>query len=282
MTTSLVRSESNSHRRVSEGKFSSLLVSIGNWLDALDRDYSAGRAPGLAFSEIVAVSRFEEIELAAWRDDLGVVEDEDVGSGDHFEAIALNDDCRVLVDADAEQIGILFDNLEHVELAISHENVLIDRNVFQEPKRFEMVTDHLLIAFRIASHHKGSQDRGAGGRATDNSTTIKQGLKLTMCERVEIRIGQSPLSPALKENAAGLSDRSDEFFGVGGLAVACMQKGNVAHACFFELLQAWPVLIVLVRISCRRYNHEPRVFASGEFNESLENRGIMHVSADNQ
>ncbi len=144
-----------------------------------------------------------------------------------------------------------------------------------------MIANHQLVAFRIASNQKRSDDRCAGRRAADHATAIEQVLQLAVRSSVEIRIGKAPLPAASEKDAARVLDRLHERVGVSRLPVARVKHADSVRAVVAEFLDARPIVVVRVVFASRGDDHNRRVFASGKLDEALDDGGILHVAADN-
>jgi hypothetical protein len=83
----------------------------------------AGPPCRLSRLHVEAVAGAHEEEAPARAGDGLVAVDHGVALPDHVELIALHDDRRVLVEADAEQPRMRIDDLEHVELAVAAQQV---------------------------------------------------------------------------------------------------------------------------------------------------------------
>ena len=66
------------------------------------------------------------------RHPLAGIGDRHVTQPDHVELVAVNDNGRGFVDADAQQVGMRFDERNQVEFAIAPQDMLVDGGVFQE------------------------------------------------------------------------------------------------------------------------------------------------------
>src|SRR5260221_2167397 len=98
--------------------------------------------------EIVPLARrHEEILLPVAllplaRDEAAVV-NRDLARADDLEFLTAHDDCRALVQPDAQQVAMLRDHFLEIVLAVAREHMLIDRYTFDQAEAF-------LIAWR---HH---------------------------------------------------------------------------------------------------------------------------------
>src|SRR5688572_4197280 len=94
---------------------------------ALKRPPFAALPRRLPFFHVESIAGAQEVEASVRADYRFGAVHHHVALADDVEAIAFHDDGGVFVDTDAEQLRMLVDHLEHVELAVAAQQMLIDR-----------------------------------------------------------------------------------------------------------------------------------------------------------
>jgi hypothetical protein len=103
-----------------------------------------------------------------------VIVDGHVARTHHLETVTPNHDRRVLVDPDAEQLGVRLHDLDQVELPVAAEQVLIDGDVPEERHALHVVTHHDRVRPGVAPRQVGSLNGGAGRRPADHAAPREQ------------------------------------------------------------------------------------------------------------
>src|SRR5690606_5126251 len=119
------------------------------------------RARGAPGGEIETVTGREKVE--PWAGRRPCIVDERVRRPDDLEPVPAHHDPGILVQADAEQVRMLRQDLEHVELAVPAKDVLVDADAAQVPESALMVSDDDLVGARVAADQERSLDRRARG-----------------------------------------------------------------------------------------------------------------------
>ena len=208
-----------------------------------------------------------------------VVVDGHVAAAHHLEAVAAHHDRGVLVEADAEQVGMALDDGHEVELAVALEQVLVDGDALEEPQPHHVIADHQGVAPGIAADHERALDGGAGGGAPDDPAAGEHRPQLLVRPRVQVGVGQPPLAPAREPDAARLAQGSDEGLGVRRLAVARVDDLQVARPRVGEVAKVLGIVGQLVALARRRDHHDARIGAAREVQEALEDGLALEAAA---
>ena len=203
-----------------------------------------------------------------------MVVDHGVALSHDLESVALHDDGGVLVQPDPEEFRLGADHLDHVEVTIAPEQMLVDSHALQEPEPDLVVPHHDRVGAGVAADQVGSLDRRARGRAADDPAALENSPERFVRLRVEVRVGQPPLAPAGEPDSPGPEQRLHEGVGVGNLRIVCVKNGDVGGSGGFERAAAPEVLIVALPSAGRRNDDDGRRRAAGELDEACEDGGI--------
>ena len=113
---------------------------------------------GFAAAEIELLSGTQEFEIV-----LAIEMDSHIGLSDDREDIAVDLDCRGLVDTDTDELGCGIDEVPEVMLAVTDEDVLVDGGVFHESEALGVVSDQDVGAGRVTPPEQGALNAGARG-----------------------------------------------------------------------------------------------------------------------
>ena len=108
----------------------------------------------------------------------------DIALTDDFKSVFLNDDCRSLIEADSEEIGVFTNHWDQIELTILSEEVLIDAHILQESESHFMISHEDLICPRVASNEIRSLNRGTRRAAANDAVSFENLLELLVDEGV--------------------------------------------------------------------------------------------------
>jgi hypothetical protein len=72
-----------------------------------------------------------------------------------------------------------------------------------------MVPLHDLVPLRIAAHQKRTLNRRARRTAADNAAALQKGVEFGLRPRIQVGIGEPPLSPAAEPDAGRRPERRD-------------------------------------------------------------------------
>ena len=238
--------------------------------DDKSRGRGRGRRPrGLARREIEAIPRRQEVELAVRTGRSPGVVDDRIGLTDHLEVVASHDDGRVLIEPDAEQLRMRLNDLDHVELAVPLEYVLVDAHATQIPEADLVVTHHDGIGARVSPDQERALDGRACGRSADHPTAVEHLPDLFLRLGAGVGVYQMPLSTPEEVDRVGGLEWCHEFVGIGLRAIRRVQHGHVASAVLTPAVQALIVLVVFLGSAGRRDHDDVRVGPARQLEEAL-------------
>src|SRR5204862_296709 len=98
--------------------------------------------------------------------DRAAVVDRDLARAADLERLAADDDRGALVEADAEDVGVLRDDFLEIVLAVARQHVLVDGNARDQPEAFLVAGRHHEVVVLVrAADHVGREDRRPGRRS---------------------------------------------------------------------------------------------------------------------
>ena len=195
-----------------------------------------------------------------------VVVDGDAARADDLEAIALDDQRGVVVDAEAQQIRVRVHDVHQLGVAFGRGQVRIDRDLLEEAEATVAAPGHEDRLVRPPAHDERPLDDRSRGGAEDGAAAGEQGLDLAVRARLPIRGGQPAGIPGGQVDGAGAPNRRDERLRIGDGAVARVED---RHAVGTEPLPEMAVVGRPLRAVSRRVRVEDRVVVA----ESNRRRG---------
>jgi len=139
-----------------------------------------------------------------------VVVDRDAARADDLETIALDDQRRVVVDAEAQQVRVRVHDVHQFRVALGRGQVRIDRDLLEEAKAPVATPGHQDRLVRPPAHDERPLDDRARGGSEDDAAAGQQGLDLAVRARLPIGGGQPAGIPRGQVDGAGNADRGDE------------------------------------------------------------------------
>ena len=151
--------------------------------------------------EVITLAFAEHYERSG-RDAIIII-DQHIGLAYDLKCIFLYDYSCCLIEANADEFGGCSYKIDHVELSVSCEQVLVDNGVLQEGEALGMVTDEDIVAPGITAPEEGTLNSRSGGASDDDASAVEDIEEGLMCEGIEIGICDAPLAAAIEEDACG-------------------------------------------------------------------------------
>src|SRR5262249_34953278 len=139
----------------------------------------------------------EEVRLA-FADDLG--------------HLALDNDCRRFVEADAEILGIRLHEFRHLRMALALAEMLVDGDALEKAETaFVAFVANIDVVEDAAAAQVLAGEGGAGARPADDATTLQDVEHERQGLGVFVAIDEAPLPPAVEPQARGFTQRVEKL-----------------------------------------------------------------------
>ena len=160
----------------------------------------------------------------------------DLPFSDYLKTVSGHDDGGAFGEADAKQVGILFDDGDDVVPTIAGVDVLVDGDLAEEGEAV------FVFGFRRhddigpgdgAAHQVIALNGGAGGTSADDAAALQDLAEFTKGEGVVVGVHDVPLASAVEPDGVGVAQDFGEVFGVGDFRIVRVQHEDVGEAALF-------------------------------------------------
>src|SRR5690242_5700074 len=120
-----------------------------------------------------------------------IVIDRDPAGANDLKLIALDQQGRIVINADAQDVGMSVADIHQLAVALGRCEVRVDGHVPQKTKASLVSHRDQQWFVRTASHHKRALDDRARGAAENDTAACQKFLEFSLRKRIEIRIREA-------------------------------------------------------------------------------------------
>lgn len=109
----------------------------------------SGRTAGFTGFQVELIARGQEIEVPLWWNVPGAVIDGHISLPDHIKTVTPHHNSGVLIQPYPQQVWICPHDLEHIELPVAFQEMLVDGHILDKGHPLQVISDHNGVGLRI-------------------------------------------------------------------------------------------------------------------------------------